>query len=75
MKVKPRYVDTEEISLKLTFKSRKILEHYSEYTGLTQSQLLKEILPNLLKDEEFINYVDNKRSNIRMKRGLGLSDG
>lgn len=75
MKVKPRYVDTEEITLKLTFKSRKILEHYSEYTGLTQSQLLEEILPNLLMDEEFINYVDNKRSNIRMKRELGLSDG
>jgi hypothetical protein len=75
MKVKPRYVDTEEITLKLTFKSRKILEHYSEYTGLTQSQLLEEILPNLLKDEEFILYVENKRSNIRMKRELGLSDG
>jgi len=75
MKVKPRYVDTEEIALKLTFKSRKILEHYSEYTGLTQSQLLEEILPNLLKDEEFILYVENKRSNIRMKRELGLSDG
>jgi hypothetical protein len=75
MKVKPRYVDTEEITLKLTFKSRKILEHYSEYTGLTQSQLLEEILPNLLKDEEFIHYVENKRSNIRMKRELGLSDG
>ena len=75
MKVKPRYVGTEEIALKLTFKSRKILEHYSEYTGLTQSQLLEEILPNLLKDEEFILYVENKRSNIRMKRELGLSDG
>jgi hypothetical protein len=75
MKVKPRYVDTEEIILKLSFKSRKILEHYSDYTGLTESQLLEELLPNLLKDDDFIQYVENKRSNTRMKRELGLIDG
>jgi hypothetical protein len=75
MKVKPRYVDTEEITLKLSIKSRKILEHYSDYTGLTQSQLLEEVLPNLLKDEDFIKYIETKRSNVRIKRELGLLDG
>jgi hypothetical protein len=48
MKVKPKYVDTEDVAIKLSFKSRKILEHYSDYTGLTQSQLLEELLPYLL---------------------------
>jgi hypothetical protein len=75
IKIKPKYVDTEEVVIKLTFKSRKILEHYSDYTGLTQSQLLEELLPHLLEDEDFINYVESKRSNIRMKRELGLFNG
>jgi hypothetical protein len=75
MKIRPRYASTEEITLKLTFKTRKILEHFSDYTGLTPSQLLEEVFPELLKDEDFIEYVENKRSNLRMKRELGLVNG
>lgn len=75
MKIKPKYIGTEETIFKLSFKSRRILEHYSDYTGLTQSQLLDELLPHLLEDEEFIKYVESKRSNIRMKRELGIING
>lgn len=75
MKIKPKYIGTEETLFKLSSRSRKILEHYSDYTGLTQSQLLEELLPHLLEDEEFIKYIENKRSNIRMKRELGLING
>lgn len=75
MKIKPKYPDTEELKIMLSFKPRKILEHFSDYTGLTQSQVLEEVLPQLLEDEDFINYVENKRSNKRMKRELGLSGG
>ena len=75
MKIKPRYPDAEEVKLKLSLRSRKILEHYSSYTGLTPAQIIEEALPDLLKDEDFIKYVEGKRSNKRMKRELGLIDG
>ncbi|MEK5443398.1 hypothetical protein [Fredinandcohnia sp. FSL W7-1320] len=75
MKIKPKYPNTEEVKLKLSLQSRKVLEHYSNYTGLTPSQILEEVLPHLLKDEDFIKYVEGKRSNKRMKRELGLIDG
>ncbi|MDP4084975.1 MAG: hypothetical protein Q8934_10225 [Bacillota bacterium] len=75
MKIQPRYSNTEETPFNLTFKTRKILEHYSEYTGLTPSQILEEVIPELLKDEDFINYIESKRSNLRMKRELGLVNG
>ena len=75
MKIKPRYPNTEEVKFKLSFQSRKILEHYSDYTGLTPSQILEEILPDLIKDEDFVKYVESKRSNKRMKRELGIFDG
>lgn len=74
MKITPKYPNTEEISHKLSFKSRKILEHYSDYTGLTESQVLEEILPHLLVDKDFIEFIESKRSNVRIKRELGLFD-
>lgn len=32
------------------------------------------MVPELLGDEDFIEYVESKRSNLRMKRELGLMD-
>ncbi len=75
MKIKPRYPNAQKVSLNLSLQSRKILEHYSDYTGLTSAQIIEEILPKLLKDEDFIQYVEDKQSNKRMKRDLGLIDG
>lgn len=75
MKIKPKYPNAVDVSLKLSLQSRKILEHYSDYTGLTPAQILEETLPHLLKDDDFIQYVEGKRSNKRMKRELGLIDG
>jgi hypothetical protein len=74
VKIKPKYPNAEEIKLKLSFQSRKILEHYSDYTGLTPAQIIEEALPHLLKDDDFIEYVESKRSNKRMKQELGLID-
>jgi hypothetical protein len=75
MKIKPKYPNTEEVILKLSFQSRKILEHYSDYTRLTPSQILEETLPHLLKDEDFTVYVESNRSNKRMMRELGFANG
>lgn len=75
VKIKPKYTNAEDVKLKLSLQSRKILEHYSDYTGLTPSQIIEETLPHLLKDEDFIHYVESKRSNKRMKQELGLIDG
>ncbi|PLR94638.1 hypothetical protein CVD19_16870 [Bacillus sp. T33-2] len=74
VKIKPKYPNAEDVTLRLSFQSRKILEHYSDYTGLTPAQIIEETLPHLLKDDDFIKFVESKRSNIRLKRELGLSD-
>ncbi|MDQ0160780.1 hypothetical protein J2S77_002787 [Alkalibacillus salilacus] len=44
MKIKPRYPYAEEVKLNLSFKSRKILEHYSSYTGFIPAQIIEEVL-------------------------------
>lgn len=73
MKIAPKYPNTQPVTVSLSFKSRKILEHYAIYTGLTDSQLLEEMLEQLLADEDFLAHIDSKRSNTRLKRELGLS--
>lgn len=75
MKIEPKYPNATPKQFKLSFKSHKILEHYSDYTGLTESQVLEEVLPHLLNDKDFIAHVNSKRSNTRVKRELGLWDG
>ncbi|WNF38375.1 hypothetical protein RJD24_08125 [Bacillaceae bacterium IKA-2] len=74
MKIKPKYPNTEFVNLKLSLQSRKILEHYGDYTGLTGAQVLEELLPHLLEDDDFIKYIESKRSNKRMKRELGIDN-
>ncbi|GAE27398.1 hypothetical protein JCM9140_3543 [Halalkalibacter wakoensis JCM 9140] len=72
LKIKPKYPNTEVVNLKLSLRSRKILEHYADYTGLTEAQVLEELLPHLLEDDDFIKFIESKRSNKRMKRELGI---
>jgi hypothetical protein len=74
MKIAPKYPNAEHREFKLSYKSRKILEHFSDYTGLTESQVLEEILPHLLNDKDFIKFIDSKRSNVRIKRELGIDN-
>lgn len=73
MKIIPKYLNTESVNLRLSYKSRKILDHYSDYTGLTASQVLEEVLPFLLEDQDFLAHINSKRSNTRIKRELGLA--
>lgn len=74
VKVKLKYMNLKERKFNLSLRSRKILEHFSDYTGLAESQVLEETLPFLLEDEDFIHYVEDKRSNKRLKQELGLFD-
>ena len=73
--IKPKYHNVESATFQLSHKTRSIIEHYSDYTGLNQSHVLEEFLQNILKDTDFIDHINNKRSNIRIKRDLGLQDG
>lgn len=73
MKISPKYPNAEPVNLRLSYKSRKILDHYSDYTGLTASQVMEELLPFLLEDQDFLMHINSKRSNTRIKRELGLA--
>lgn len=72
--IEPKYLNVEPITFKLSRKTRTIIEQYAEYTGLNENHLLEEFLDNILSDESFINYIEKKRNNVRVKKDLGLPD-
>lgn len=73
--IKPKYTEVEQVTFKLSRKTRTIIAQYAEYTGLNENHVLEEFLDNILTDKDFINYIEKKRSNRRIKRDMGLSDG
>ncbi len=76
--IKPKYHNVESATFQLshkTHKTRSIIEHYSDYTGLNESHVLEEFLQNILADTDFLEHINSKRSNTRIKRNLGLPDG
>ena len=72
--IKPKYVNVESIEYRLSEKTRKIICHYAEYTGLTESQVLEETQINLIEDKDFIKHIKGLRNNVRIKRELGIFD-
>lgn len=74
MFLKPKYVNVEPVEYKLSERTRKLVGHYANYTGLTDSQVLEEFLQNILEDQDFIEYIKSLRNNIRIKREFGIAD-
>lgn len=72
--IKPKYVNVESVEFSLSERTRKLIESYANYTGLTDSQVLEEFLINILDDEDFIAYINSLRSNVRLKRELGIAN-
>ena len=73
--IEPKYHDIKPVTFKLSRKTRSIIEQYAEYTGLNQDHVLEEFMQNILSDEDFIKHINKKRSNLRIKRDLGITDG
>ena len=72
--IEPKYSKVEPIEYRLSEKTRKLINHYAIYTGLTDSQVLEEFLQNLLEDEGFIEHINSLRNNIRIKKEFGIAN-
>ena len=72
--IKPKYQNLEKTEFKLSEKTRKIINHYADYTGLTESQVVEEVISGLTEDQDFITHIKSLRNNVRIKRELGIFD-
>lgn len=72
--IKPKYLNVQPTEFKLSEKTRRLICHYADYTGLTESQVVEEALSGLIEDQEFLKHIQDLRNNVRIKRELGLPD-
>ncbi len=71
--IKPKYQNVESKAFKLSEKTRKLICHYAEYTGLTESQVEKT-LRGLVEDEDFIKHINGFRNKVCINCELSIFD-
>ncbi|MBD8069295.1 hypothetical protein [Bacillus sp. PS06] len=50
------------------------VKHYADYTGYTEDEVVDIFLKNLLDDQNFIDWINQKRRNKRIVQQLALSE-
>lgn len=50
------------------------VKHYSEYTGYTEDEVVDLFLKNILDDQNFMDWINQKRRNKRIVQQLALSE-
>lgn len=72
--IKPKNNNADKVDWLISEQVREIVKNYAEYCEYSESEVVDMFLKNLLKDEEFLKWVDGIRNNKRMMRKMGLED-
>jgi hypothetical protein len=72
--IKPKNHNAEKVDWLISERARNIVKSYAEYTEHSESEVANLFLLNLLEEENFITWIENKRNNRRMVKQLGIED-
>lgn len=64
--IEPKQTQSKKVNWKISEKSRAIVHHYAQYTEYKEEEVVDEFLRNILYDENFIQWIKNKRYNKRI---------
>jgi hypothetical protein len=70
--IEPRNINADNVDWRISEHTRAIVSYYAEYTEYTESDVVDKLLLNLLEDENFIEWIKNKRNNRRIVKQLKL---
>ena len=68
--IEPKKKNFKKVNWKISERTRAIVKYYAEYTKYTEEEIVDKFLTNILKDEGFINWIENKRYNKRIKKKI-----
>lgn len=60
--IKPKNSNKENISYKISRKTKLIVEYYAKYTEYEEDEVVDMFLQNILKDSDFVEWLKNRRS-------------
>lgn len=72
--IKPKNKNVDKVNWLVSERTRMIVKHYAEYTEYDESEIVDMFLRNILGDEQFIEWIKNKRNNKRIIKELELEE-
>jgi hypothetical protein len=73
--IKPSNKKAGTVDWLISEKTQALVKYYSEYCEISQQEVVDEFLQrNLVKDDDFINWVKSKRNNKRILKAIGIEE-
>lgn len=72
--IEPKNLKTSKVNWSLPQKTIRLVEHYAEYTGYSEEEVVARFLDNLLLDANFKEHIKKKRNNKRILKDLELNE-
>ena len=73
--IKPKNKNAKVVNWKISERTRAIVSYYAEYCEYSTEDVVDEFLQrNLIKDEQFIEWIKSIRSNKRMLKTIGIEE-
>ncbi len=60
--IKPKNTNKENISWKISRRTKLIVEYYAKYTEYEEDEVVDMFLQNILKDKDFVEWLGTRRS-------------
>jgi hypothetical protein len=73
-KITPKRLNKKPVSWEMSELSRNIVKHFAEYSDRSEEEIVGLLTRELLKDDDFLKWVDKKKNNRRILSDLGLRD-
>lgn len=63
--IKPKQTLGSKVIWSVSDQTKALVKYYAEYTGYSQDEVVDTFLKNLLKDQDFMEWIQSKRRNKR----------
>ena len=71
--IQPKNKNAQSVDWKISGRTRALVSYYAEYSEYSEEEVVDEFLQrNLIKDDQFIEWIKSLRNNKRMLKTIGL---
>lgn len=68
--IKPKNANKQKVSLKVSYKTKLLIEYYSKYTDYSEDEVVDMFMQNLLKDPSFVEWLNKRRSSKKISEHI-----
>lgn len=73
--IMPKNKNAQQVDWKISERTRAIVSYFAEYSEYSEEEVVDEFLQrNLLKDENFLEWIKARRNNKRMLKSIGIEE-